>query len=55
MVVVELDVEVGKIRAVLRTDALDQLLRADLLFPGLEHDRGAVRVVSAHVVALIAP
>ena len=51
IVVVERDVEAREIPQVLGVHALDEALGRDPLGLGLQHDRGAVGVVGAHVVA----
>ena len=50
-VVVELDVEAGEVGHVGLLHPGDQLLLADALLPGADHDRRAVRVVGADVDA----
>ena len=52
--VVETDQHVGEIAPVFPVDALDQILRGDALGLRLQHDRRAVGVVGAHVIALVA-
>ncbi len=54
MVVIEIDAKGGEIATVFRGDALDQLLGADPFVLRAQHDRRAVRVVSADVVTLVA-
>ena len=54
MVVVELHQKVGKVAAVLGLHVRDQLLGGNAFFLGAQHDRRTVRVVGAHVGALVA-
>jgi hypothetical protein len=54
VVVVEPDVETGKVAGVLAVDPRDELFRRDALLVGAQHDRRAVRVVGAHVMHLVA-
>ena len=54
VVVVEADAEGREALPPLGPHPGDQLLGADALGPGLQHDRGAVRVVGADVEALVA-
>ncbi len=54
MIVVEADREVREIPSMLTADPLDQLFRRDLLLLRLEHDRRAVGVVGADVIAQVA-
>ena len=53
VVVVEDDPEGSEIRLMLLCDPRDQFLRGDPLLARLEHDRGAVGVVRAHIPALV--
>ena len=53
VVVVEADVEGRVIAPALGSDALDQVLRRDALGGGLQHDRRAMRVIGADVVAFV--
>jgi hypothetical protein len=54
VVVVETDVEAGKVARMLAMHAFDQRLRRDSLLLGTQHDRRAMRVVGADVPALMA-
>ena len=54
VVVVERDPEVPEVGPVLPADLLDEVFRGHALLLGLEHDRGAVSVVGAHVRAPMA-
>jgi len=53
VVLVEGHVEAGEVGAVLVADALDEFFRLDALGARLEHDRGAVGIVGAHVDAAV--
>ena len=54
VVVVEIHLEVGKVPLVVRFHLGNLLLRGDAVFLGLEHDGGAVGIVSADIGALLA-
>ena len=54
VVVVEFDMEAGEVTAVLAMDPLDQGLGGDAFLLGAQHDRRAVGVVGADIVALVA-
>ena len=54
MIVVEADREAGKVLGVLGPDLGDQFLGIDAFGARAQHDRGAVGVVGADVVALVA-
>ena len=55
VVVIEVDLEVGKILLMGLADLLDQLFRGYAPLLGLEHDCGAVGVIGADIEALGAP
>ncbi len=54
VVIVEVDLEIGEIPLVVRFHLGDLLFRGDAVFLGLEHDGGAVGIVSADIGALLA-
>ena len=54
MVVVEADMKVCEIAAVLLLDSLDQLFRADAFLCGAQHDRGAVGIIGTDINAVVA-
>ena len=53
VVVVELDVEAGKITLVFGTIALDQGFGLDAFFTRTQHDRCAVRVAGTYISAVM--
>jgi hypothetical protein len=53
VVVVEGDAEIGKVALVRFTDAGNQLLGADALLLGAQHDGRAVGIVGAHVMTFM--
>ena len=54
VIVVEFNQEIGKVRPMLAPDALDQLFRGHAVLFGTQHDRSAVGVIGAKVVAFVA-
>ncbi len=54
IIVVKFDQEIGKIGAVFAPDAVDELLGAQAILLGAQHDRRAVSVIRANVVAFVA-
>ena len=54
VVVVEADVEVGKVGAMFASHGLDELFRCDAFLLRAQHDRGAVGVVGADIDAVMA-